>query len=234
MLKVTNRVRVQSLVLVTIVAMSLLLSGCAESSHQLQSEDWRPPLPPELEQQLDTFVDFPAVQANPAQYGGRTVMFGGTVLSAKRTADQTEIEILELPLDDRVPQTTDRMRSRGRFLAVQQTFLDPAVLPSGTPVTIIGEVSGETTRSLDESRYTYPILTIKHIIDWNTVAAQQRSSGIGYAVPYAYPYGYWWGPYGAYPYWGYPYWGYPPIIIRQPIPPPPPPSSVPPQFQKSR
>ena len=217
----------------TALALWLLLAGCAESSHQLQSEDWRPPLPPELEQQLNPSVEFPTVQANPSPYRGKTVMFGGIVLSAKRTADQTEIEVLELPLRDRVPQTSDRMRSRGRFLAVQETFLDPAVVPAGTPLTVIGEVTGSTTRPLDQSRYTFPVLAIKHLIDWNTVAAEQGNTVSGYPAPYYYSPGFWWGPYGGYPYWGYPYWGYPPIIIRQPVPPPPPPpSSVPPQFQK--
>ena len=217
----------RGLLAVATAGMCLLLVGCAESTHQLQSEDWRPPLPPELEQQLNPSVEFRTLQANPSQYKGQIVMFGGIVLSAKRKADQTEIELLQLPLRDRVPQTADRMRSHGRFLAVQEGFLDPAVVPTGTPLTVIGEVTGQTTRSLDESQYTYPILAIKHLVDWNAAAYDHQSRTVGSFAPYYYyPPGYWWGPYGAYP-----YWGYPPIIIRQPAPPPPP-SSIPPQFQK--
>ncbi len=204
------------------------LSACAESTHQTRPDPWRPALPPDLERQLDTSVEFPALKAAPEQYVGRVVMFGGIVLSARRTPARTEIEILELPLQDGAPQTADRLRSRGRFLAVQEPFLDPAVVAAGAPLSVIGEVTGHTTRPLDDSQYSYPILDIKHLIDWNAVAAQAPQGGtVGSYAPFYYPPGYWWGPYGAYP-----YWAYPPILFHPPTSTLPPPSAVPPQFQK--
>ncbi len=116
-----------------------------------------------------TFVD---LHAAPANYVGLVVKVGGVVISAKRTKVQTEIEVLELPTEAEGPPTTERLRSEGRFLAVREEFLDPASVPPGTPITVIGVVRGATTRLLDESEYTYPVVKIKHFIDWSAVMSR--------------------------------------------------------------
>jgi outer membrane lipoprotein len=132
----------------------------------------------------------------------------------------------------------DRTRSEGRFLAVENKFLDPATLEPGIPVTIVGEVKESVTRSLDESEYTYPVIEITRLIDWNKNMPPQYAPGSGY--PY---YG---GYYGAYaPFfgagygygygYGYPYYGpYYPLLFGNPGPAPssPPPHNLPPQFRK--
>lgn len=50
--------------------------------------------------------------------------------------------MLQLPLDDEQGPVTDRMESKGRFLALQKEFLDPATMTDGTRVTIVGEITG--------------------------------------------------------------------------------------------
>jgi outer membrane lipoprotein len=209
----------------------LILSSCAESAHQVQRNAVHSDVPPELEKQIDTSVAFADLHAAPGNYVGRVIMIGGVVIRAKRTKAQTEIEVLQLPTEAGGPMTAERLRSEGRFLAVQEAFLDPASVPPGTPITVIGVVRGSTTRPLDESEYTYPVLAIKHLIDWRAVAAQQSGGGAAaFYGPYYQPLGYWWGPYGYYP---YPWWPYPFMIQpRPPSPPPPPPQNVPPQFKK--
>lgn len=208
----------------------LVLSSCAESAHQVDRNAVRIDVPPELEKQIDSSIAFADLQAAPGNYVGRVVMVGGVVIGGKRTKDQTEIEVLELPTKAGGPSTTDRHRSEGRFLAVREAFLDPATVPPGTPITVIGAVKGSTTRPLDESEYTYPVLDIKHLIDWSAVASQQSGNGTAaFYGPYYPPY-YWWGPYGYYPYaWGpYPFF----VLPRSPTPPPPRPQRIPPQFKK--
>ena len=156
-------------------------------------------------------------------------------LEAKRAKDRTEIEVLQLPTDSGVIPSGDRSRSEGRFLAVVNQFLDPATIVPGTPVTVVGEVKGAVTRPLDDSEYTYPVIEINRLIDWNKI----MRSRYGGAAPYPYYGGYfgtsfYWGwPY--WPYWYYPYWGpYYPLIFVNPTPAPsrPPPPSIPPQFRK--
>jgi outer membrane lipoprotein len=195
-------------VLTPLVCAVLMLSACAESIHQVQRDTELLGLPFGLEKEIDTSVSFANLKRAPGEYIGRTVMIGGNVIKAKRTEAGTELEILQLPTEKEGTLTEERLRSEGRFLAVREQFLDPASLPQGTPITVIGTVKGETTRQLDESDYTYPILEVKHIIDWNSIAAQRRRDRSpyygAYYPPYGYsgfyPYGGFWGPYGGY--WG--------------------------------
>jgi outer membrane lipoprotein len=215
------------------------LSACAESIHQVQRTAESLGIPLELENEIDRTVHFADLQQAPGEYIGRTVMLGGTIIKGKRTKEGTELEVLQRPTGEEGKLTEDRLRSEGRFLAVRETFLDPASLPEGTPITVIGTVKGVTTRQLDESDYVYPVLEVKHIIDWKSLEARARDRTLYYGSYYP-PYG--WGgfyPYGAYPYsyWGgpgfyRPYYFGPRSFSPGPSSPPPPPPSVPPNLRR--
>lgn len=222
-----------------LVGAVLLCSACAESIHQVQRDTELLGVPLGLEKEIDTSVTFADLRRAPAEYVGRTVLIGGNVIRAKRTEAGTEVEVLQLPTEKDGYLTEERLRSGGRFLGVREAFLDPASLPEGTPITIIGIVKGETTRPLDESHYTYPVLEIKHIIDWKSIATQRqrdRSPYYGYYYPpygYSgfYPYGGFWWPHGGY--WGgHGFYGpYPYFAPRVSPSPPPPPRSVHPRLR---
>jgi outer membrane lipoprotein len=220
-------------VIVFLLGGLLTLSACAESAHQVQRSRGYLSLPPELEQQIDTTVAFADLRSDPANYVGRVIIVDGVVINSKRTQKRTEIEVLQLPAEGGRPSTTDRTRSEGRFLAFREEFLDPATVPPGTAITVVGVVTGSTTRPLDDSEYTYPLLDIKHLTDWSTVASQRLEDSVAaFYGPYYSPFGYWGMPYGAYPY----YFGRPAPFFNQPRPPSPPPPrpSIPPQFRKGR
>jgi outer membrane lipoprotein len=186
-------------VLAPLVGAALMCSACAESIHQVQRDTELLGVPVGLEKEIDTTVSFAELKRTPSEYIGRTVMIGGNVIRAKRTGAGTELEVLQLPTAKDGLLTEERLQSEGRFLAVREAFLDPASLPEGTPITVIGTVKGETTRQLDESAYTYPLLEVKHIIDWNSIAANRRRDRSPYYGAYYPPYGY----SGFYPYGGY-------------------------------
>ena len=148
--------------------------------------------PPAFLTKVDTSITFSQLKESPSSHLHTSILVGGEVLSAKRFKDHTRITILQLPLTPGQEPTTDRTRSQGRFMAIQQEFLDPATVPTGTRVTLVAEVSGETKESLDEMDYVYPTLTIRHLKVW------QKSM----APPY------WMSPYGGGGFAGYPYFGY--------------------------
>lgn len=212
-------------------------AACAESVHQVQRESGLLGVPAELATQVDSNVRFVDLQAAPANYLGRIVMFGGVVIGSKQRNNETEIEMLELPMGANGPLTEDRLRSKGRFLVVRNELVDPATIPTGTPISIVGAVKGVITKPLDESDYTYPVLEAKHIVNWSTIAAQ-RSDDPVYLSPFfaPAPYGYFGSPYGFFgrPYGYSPYSGRfgPSIGAPRSSPPPPPPRNPSPHLRR--
>src|SRR5437867_10196171 len=149
---------------VLIGACCLLLSGCASSSHDTFQLEYQ--LPPELQSRVEQRISFANIKADPAAYKGHIILLGGEVLTAKRLADRTRLEILHLPLNEFNEPTMNRTASQGRFIAFQKEFLDPATVPPGTRVTVAGEVTGTTEGDLDEMKYTYVTLDVRHFQVW--------------------------------------------------------------------
>ena len=178
----------------------VLVAGC--------TKPYKDTVSPDLANQLNDSLSFAQIKSNPEDYKGKLVVLGGQVLSAKRLQDSTELIILHLPLLDEREPTTELTNSQGRYIAYQEEFLDPATVPAGTRVTLVGELSGSVTQKLDETDYTYPTLTIKQFKVWPDYSSEYSRYSQPYPYlgpyPYAYPF---WGPrgrfYGHYPYW---YW----------------------------
>ena len=163
-------------------AILALLTACASPSF----------IPDSIQAQVDRSLTFKQLKGSPDSYRGRLIVLGGEVLTAKRLKDGTRIEILQLPLDGSQQPVPDRTASGGRFVALQREFLDPATLPKGTRLTLVGEVTGVTTLPLDETEYAYPTLEIKFLKVWPDWTAGQDGSPV-YPTP-------WWGPYWRGPY----------------------------------
>ena len=189
----------KSLLLVFSLLLADLLLGCSSGST----------LPPYLLDGTEK-PPFLSLQQDPASYEGHRMVLGGEVLRAKRQEDRTEIEVLQLPLNDRDEPIPKRIASQGRFLVYRRDFLDPAIIPAGTLITVVGEGKGSVQEKLDEMDYSYPVLESEYIKTWPT----RTLSG---DRPYPYPYdpfdyyGPWWYPYYS-PY-SYPYF-YPGPLFR--------------------
>jgi len=151
-------------------ALALLAAACSGSKV----------IPPELEEQIDSSVSFRDIQASPQTVQGRTVLLGGEVLGARRVQDGVELEVLQLPVKGDDPPVERRTESQGRFLAVDRGAGDPASFPPGTRVTVVGAVTGDETRPLDQSTYRYPTVEVKHLYVWSEDAYRERSrSSVG-------------------------------------------------------
>jgi outer membrane lipoprotein len=189
--------------LIFLFCLGALCAGC--------STPYQNTLPPALAEHIEHSLTFPQLKESPDSFKGKLVILGGQVLAAKRLKDSTRLTILQLPLMNEQEPTTELTQSQGRFIAEQQEFLDPATVPSGSRITLVGEVSGSVSQSLDETIYTYPTLIIKHFKVWSGYPSDYDRYGPYYRYPYyyyPYPYPYpYWGPYGRfYPYDPYWYW----------------------------
>lgn len=179
----------------------LCLTACAGCATPYKSS-----LPSDLAEHVDPSLTFPQIKENPDSVKGKWVILGGQVLEAKRLKDATQLTILQLPLINELEPTTELTQSQGRFIATQEQFLDPATVPPGSRITLVGELSGSVPQSLDETMYTYPTLALKHFKVWPEYSHDYNRYG-PYRSPY-YPYGYpYWGGYGRfYPYYPWGYW----------------------------
>ena len=144
----------------------------------------RPDIFPEATKaKINHSLTFAMLLQEPDRHEGEMVLLGGEVLSARRLAQGTRLEILQLPLDSSEEPVQDKTSSQGRFFVVESSFLDPATLPPDTRVTLVGEVTGATNASLDEMEYRYPTLAMKHLHVWpESEFEQSESSGPSFGI----------------------------------------------------
>jgi outer membrane lipoprotein len=239
------------------VTVLILTAGCAKSAHQTGQDMLDRVIPSDIRAQVDETASFSDLSSFPDSYIGRTVMVSGLAMKSQRVKDHTEIEVMQIPTATGMTPSDRRSQSEGRFIATKSgAFFDPAIIEIGSPVTVVGEMKGTTTRTLDEGEYVYPILEIKHLVDWNEVRSREERypssyryggyggygyGGYGYGLYSPWYYGFaspFYGPYGMYP---YAYYG--PYFVPHGVggfgsggsaPSAPPPASVPPQFKKNR
>ncbi len=108
---------------------------------------------------------FPQVQHNPAEYQGQTVLWGGKVIETRAMKDATDIVVLQLEMDG-YDRPLDDDRSQGRFLIRSNRFLDPALYPPGTLITVVGRLQGSETRPIGQMPYNYPAVDPIEIKKW--------------------------------------------------------------------
>lgn len=118
-------------------------------------------VPPELEEKLDREATFAKLSESPDAYRGHIVMITGMVLNLEILPKFTRVELLQLPLDSDGVPVTDLNASQGRFLANCHGIIDPQKIPSGTRMSVIGEMQG--TSRIKGSNYPYITLVTKAI-----------------------------------------------------------------------
>lgn len=167
---------------VTVVCIALGGWGCASVISQ------------DLLRQADQSVRFEDLRAEPERYEGKIVLLGGMIVSTKNQPTGTLLEIVQKPLDfEKRPSGGDT--TYGRFLALHDGYLDPAIYAEGRDVTVAGPVIGRREQPLGEITYSYPLLQAQEIHLWPVPTEDPI---------YPYPPGGWWG---YPPWWRYPYWG---------------------------
>jgi len=161
-----------------------------------------------VRRQADTTIPFPQLRAHPDAYKDRTVILGGEIWQAHNVPEGTLVEVVHKPLDAyERPLFTDR--TEGRFMALCNRYLDPAIYAKGREITVAGQVLGTRSGYIGELEYTYPLVSCLELHLWpQTVAVPPRYG--------PYPWGYWdsswgdpwyWRPH-RYPFWRpfHPYW----------------------------
>jgi outer membrane lipoprotein len=123
---------------------------------------------------------FAAVQQAPAKFRGTILMLGGKVIKTLNKEGATELIVLQLSLDNR-DRPEDNDQSQGRFLVRSARFIDPAIFPPGTLITVVGRLQGSEPRLIGEMPYTYPVIEPIETKKWpsGSVPSSRFHFGIG-------------------------------------------------------
>lgn len=150
-----------------------------------------PAISKNLQQQADSSLSFPVLAADPEAHRGRIVILGGVIAQTTPKPGQTELEIVQKPLDYfNEPKIGDD--SQGRFLVIADRFLDPLIYRKDRRITVAGEVTGSEIRKLGDLDYRYPVISSRELKLWQPRAGSSPISvGVGVGYIYGGPYGYW-------------------------------------------
>jgi outer membrane lipoprotein len=111
------------------------------------------------------FGTFSQLQKQPDKFLQKTVMWGGKVIETRPREAATELIVLQLDLTGQ-DRPMDDDHSQGRYVARSKGFLDPAIYPKGTLITVIGRFVETDRRMIGEMSYQYPIIEIDEIKKW--------------------------------------------------------------------
>ena len=123
---------------------------------------------------------FADVQRDSAKYQGETMLLGGKVIETATRMGASEMVVLQLETGSR-DRPKDNDQSQGRFLVRSAQFIDPAIFPLGTLVTVVGRLKGSEVRLIGEMSYAYPVIDIIEIKKWppNSDPSPRFQFGIG-------------------------------------------------------
>lgn len=119
----------------------------------------------QVRQQMKPDITFYDVQKDPEHFNSQIIVLSGIIIETTNTHEGTLIKVLQRPAGFRgQPKNTDE--TEGRFLALADQYLDPAVYAKDREVTIAGAVQGKRVLPTGEIEYTYPLIHIKEIYLW--------------------------------------------------------------------
>jgi len=122
-----------------------LLVGCSVFPEAIETPD---------DQAL---VSYQSAVNNSQQVVGQTARWGGVIADVRNGEDYTVIEMVNFPLKSWGRPTVGD-DSNGRFLALIDGFIDPAVYEQGRSLTILGVVEETRIGKIDDYTYTYPVI----------------------------------------------------------------------------
>lgn len=139
----------------------------------------------------------------PQEYLGRSVRWGGEILSVHNADGHTDIELFGRPLyDDAEPRPDGG--DGVRFIARVSRFVDPVEYAPGKRLSVRGKLREPVTRPVGDYAYRYPVVAVEGLHLWPAYQAPAAAS----TVYDPYYYDPWWpyGPFGPFSRWPHHRW----------------------------
>lgn len=121
----------------------------------------------------------PAMIHQDTPYTGQRVVWGGRIIKTQPLAQTTHIEVLAYPLDgDGMPEF--HQPSLGRFVIIQQGFLEPADFAHGRHISVVGRIGNMLDGHIGAAPYQFPVIHAQQIQLWPK--DQRRPSNIHFGI----------------------------------------------------
>ena len=137
----------------------LLLAATGGCAHNPISEQLR------QEAKKDNLT-FAAVSANPGTFQGRTVLWGGKIISLTALPQGSELLVLQTDLDS-LGRPRGVSASKGQFIALTRNPLNPEFYKSGADVVLAGEVIGAVEANAGPAGQALPSVRVKELYIWD-------------------------------------------------------------------
>jgi outer membrane lipoprotein len=112
---------------------------------------------------------------------GKTVLWGGVILSTANLENTTRIEVLAYPLDSSQMPLRDR-DPLGRFMLERRGFLEPASYTEGRMVTVTGTLVRTQQGKVGGSDYTYPVVEADKLYLWSKDSEYNNRSNVHFGI----------------------------------------------------
>lgn len=117
------------------------------------------------------------VAANAIPYQGKTVQWGGKIITTHNGPQVTEVQVLAYPLNQRgVPRVN--ATPQGRFLLRHRGLLDPLDYTAGRWLTSVGTITAVIDTQVGQARAKLPVIKAEQIKLWRYEPERPR------VVPY--------------------------------------------------
>jgi outer membrane lipoprotein len=147
---------------------ALLLSACA-SGPRISTEGINSTATPRL------------AAAEIESLRGGKVLWGGVIVNSTNLEEWTRLEVLAYPLDSsQRPRTS--LEPTGRFLAIEQGYLETVDYRQGRLVTVKGNLRETQEGEIGDADYTYPIVETDQLYLWPEEQAVDSSPGVHFGI----------------------------------------------------
>lgn len=133
--------------------LALLLGGCASQ------------VPGPIREGVPEGPGFKEIRQDPVAHVGERVRWGGTITEVENRESSTWIQVVARDLSNRGRPEREG-RSKGRFIAVIEGFVDPAVYAENRLLTVVGRLQEPVTRKIGEYSYRFPVVRAESHYLW--------------------------------------------------------------------
>lgn len=133
-------------------------------------------------QGIDLSITPQRAVAESATLQDAQILWGGVIISSVNLKDASQFEILAYPLTSEQRPDTEKPPV-GRFLALQNGYLELSNYAQGRLISIRGTLQGKRSGHIGETEYIYPVLKINQFHLWKkAVASSEPQFHIGLGV----------------------------------------------------